>query len=307
MDYNIFKEFSKFNNIKFYDSVHTYFIGDQQVISVTGLIHKFVDEFDEKKWLNIKGEELATSSNFKLNNESHEDSLFRAMSILKNEWTFKNRHGIYEGTLIHKYLENLIANKDVEEDKSGVDGIVTFEDIEKTFFMMKRLVKNFYDDYVKTGILVPVKSELVVGSINHKIAGQIDQLFFDTRINCLVPYDWKTNRILKTASEYKMKHCLNHLESCELNTYSLQLHTYKYLLESQTGIKLHPTPNIVWFNEHNDKPEIIPCVDMTKEVKMMFDFKKDNEEMFNIKAYTRPEIPLYKIEKTVSMADLLNF
>ena len=55
--YEIFKEFSKFNNIKFYDEPHVYFIDDEQVISVTGLIHKFENEFEEEKWLLIKSEE----------------------------------------------------------------------------------------------------------------------------------------------------------------------------------------------------------------------------------------------------------
>jgi hypothetical protein len=306
MNYDIFKEFSKFNNIKFYDEPHVYFIDDTQVISVTGLIHKFTDEFDEAHWLPIKAQERVTAD-FKLIGESDEQALERAKVIVKDEWTFKNRHGIYEGKLIHSYLENLMANKDIAEDKKGIDGIVTFPDIEQTFFMMKKLAYNFYVEYIQSGKLIPVKSELVVGAIELGLAGQIDQLFYNTELQCLQLFDWKTNRKLDLQSRYSMKHCLGHLDACEFNTYSLQLYTYKYLLEKNTGIKLHDKVNIVWFNEHNDNARIIECRDMTKEVQDMLEYKKNNEDQFKVRSYDRPGIPEYKVEQSTSMADLLNF
>lgn len=303
--YDIFKEFSKFNNIKFYDEPHVYFIDDEQVISVTGLIHRFTEEFDEEKWLKIKADERVATTP-QLPGETSEQSFERHKKELKQEWTFKNRHGIYEGKLIHFYLENLMANKDVVEDKSGQD-MVTFSDIEKSFFMMKKLAHNFYRDYIQTGILIPVKSELVVGAKELKLAGQIDQLFYNTELNALQLYDWKTNRKLSRSSNYSMTGPLAHLDSCELNTYSLQLHTYKYLLEKNTNIKLHDKLHIVWFNEYNDNPQIIECRDLSKEVQIMLDYYKANPGLFKIHPYKRPGIPEYTIEKATPMGDLLNF
>ena len=308
MNYEIFKEFSKFNNIKFYDEPHVYFIDDEQVISVTGLIHRFTEEFDEEKWLKIKADERINAAGgiteFSL--ETYDQALERHKKDLKAEWTYKNRHGIYEGRLIHSYLENLMANKDVMEDKSGQD-VVTFDDIEKTFFMMKKLANNFYKKYIETGILIPVKSELVVGAKELKLAGQIDQLFYNTQLNALQLYDWKTNRKLAWTNKYQMKECLSHLDSCELNTYSLQLYTYKYLLEKNTNIKLHEKMYIVWFNEHNDDPQIIECRDMTNEVLKMLEFKEKNPDMFKVRPYVRPSIPEYQLEKATQIGDLLNF
>ena len=306
LNYNIFREFSKFNNIKFYEEPHVYFIDDSQVISVTGLIHKFTDEFDEEKWLHIKAEEFLRDGSFVAKYNSEAQALESAKIILKAEWTYKNRHGIYEGKLVHRYLENIMANKDVLEDTSGNE-MVTFSDIEKTFFMMKKLANDFYREYVQSGILLPVKSELVVGAIELGLAGQIDQLFYNTRLNSLQLYDWKTNRKLDMSSKFSMKHCLSHLDSCEFNTYSLQLYTYKYLLEKNTNIRLNDKLNIVWFNEFNETPNIIECRDMSNEVQMMLEFKKEHEEMFKIRPHTRPGIPEFKIEKASSMEDLLKF
>lgn len=304
--YKIFQEFSKFNNIKFYEEPHVYFIDDLQVISVTGLIHRFTEEFDEEKWLTIKAEERIASSATHHEGETHDQALTRYKSELKKEWTFKNRHGIYEGKLIHRYLENLMANKDVMEDKGGED-MVTFSDIEQSFYMMKKLAYGFYRDYIMSGLLIPVKSELVVGAKELKLAGQIDQLFYNTKLNALQLYDWKTNRKLSRSSNYSMTGCLSHLDACELNTYSLQLHTYKHLLEKNTNIKLHDSLNIVWFNEHNNNPQIIECRDMKKEVQIMLDYHKNNPEMFKIRPYVRPGIPEYNVEKATAMGDLLNF
>ena len=42
----ILKELSVFNNIKYYDEPHTYYINGVKSISCTGLIHKFEEEFE---------------------------------------------------------------------------------------------------------------------------------------------------------------------------------------------------------------------------------------------------------------------
>ena len=43
----ILKELSVFNNIKYYDEPHTYYINGVKSISCTGLIHKFEEEFED--------------------------------------------------------------------------------------------------------------------------------------------------------------------------------------------------------------------------------------------------------------------
>jgi len=306
--YKIFKEFSKFNNIKFYDEPHVYFIDDEQVISVTGLIHRFENEFEEEKWLQIKAEERINASGGITEHslETFDQALARHKADLKKEWTFKNNHGIYEGKLTHFYLENLMANKDVTEDITG-HGVVSFKEIENTYYVIKKHAYSFYKKFIQTGILIPVKSELVVGAKELGLAGQIDQLFYNTQLDALQLYDWKTNRKLGRASNYPMTGPLSHLDSCELNTYSLQLHTYKYLLEKNTDIKLHEKLHIVWFNEHNDDPHVIECRDMSKEVLMMLKYKEENPDLFKVRPYVRPAIPVIQTEKATSMGDLLNF
>ena len=42
----IIKELSVFNNIKYYDEPHTYYIDGEKTISCTGFIHKFEEDFE---------------------------------------------------------------------------------------------------------------------------------------------------------------------------------------------------------------------------------------------------------------------
>ena len=45
----IIKELSVFNNIKYYDEPHTYYIDGEKTISCTGFIHKFEEDFENVK------------------------------------------------------------------------------------------------------------------------------------------------------------------------------------------------------------------------------------------------------------------
>ena len=303
---NIFLELSKFNNVTFFDPGHAYFIGNQQLTSGTSLYKPFQEEFQTEKQLEKK-----VKKNFKDQNiVPTAEQLETEINHLREEWLFANKHGRFEGTLIHKYLEGLFANKDVQEDRSMTYEGLSFSDIENTYFRLKKLAKRFYDTYVVTGILLPVRSEVVIGNAEMGVAGQIDQLFWDTRVNALVMYDWKTSTRVNTGNLYgkgNMKYCLEHLENCDFTKFSLQLSTYKYILESSTNIRLHKDFYVVWFNEQNGEGQLMKCQDLTAEVKDMIAFKKENPELFPMKPFTMPEIPETKSKLAPIMDDLLTF
>ena len=67
---------------------------------------------------------------------------------------------------------------------------------------------------------------------------------------------------------------LSHLPDCELAIYSLQLSTYRYLIEKNTNIKLGDS-YIVWFNEENPSYELIKCGDLRDDiVEVLKDYNK---------------------------------
>ena len=284
---DFFTSISKFNNIKFYDEGHAYYINDKQVISVTGLLERFKYKFDTE---------------LELDKKSEKDGVPK--EVLRAEWDYKREHALYEGTSLHRYLENIFANKDVLEEKNNPH--IRFDQIEKSYFIMKQQAQNFYKDYILSGKLIPVKSEFVVGNEDEETAGQMDQLFWNTEVNALQVWDWKTNGKFRRFSEWgnKYKHCLKHLDECEMNGYSIQLKSYKYLFEKTTGLKLHNDCYIVWFNENNHDYEVIKCIDLDKEVEDIFEYKRNNPKEFTPRHFERPKMP--SIERAVSFNNLLD-
>ncbi len=310
MDVSIFKEFSKFNNVKFFEAPHVYFISDVQTISVTGLIGRFEHGFDEAYWSKKKAlDRIQKLTLLKNDSETDEEHVQRITKVILSEWKYKNEHAKLEGKTLHTYLENIMSNKVVEEVASGP---ITFEEIKDTYYVMKRQANSFYRQYIKTGKLIPIKSELVVGNLDLGICGMIDQIFYNTETGMLQIWDWKTNTKLrkesfssKTIEPTFMKHCLSHIEHCELNTYSIQLGIYKYIIEKSTNLKLDDKCHIVWFNENNENFSLIECKDYKKEIEDMFEFKKNNPELFKVRAWQRPSVP--KPISINSMKNLLNF
>jgi len=280
---------SKFNNIKFYDAGHSYYIGDVQVLSVTGVLERFKKKFQYEEELAKKAEKEGVSK-----------------EILAKEWDYKREHALFEGVQIHRYLENILSNKDVVEERDGND-LVRFDQIERSFFIMKKYAWQFYEDYILSGKLIPVRSEFVVGCGDLETAGQMDELFWNTEVEALQVWDWKTNGKFRFANEYgnKLLHCLSHLDECELAIYSVQLKSYKYLFERATGVKLHKDCFIVWFNEHNQGYKVIKCLDVDDEVMEMFEHKMAHPEDFKPRFFERPTIPVYE-NQAVSFDNLLD-
>lgn len=316
MDVSIFKELAKFNNIKFYEAPHAYFMGDEQMISVTTLLGRFRSEFEYDKLLGLSAQK-AIRERVGVGQED----LDEIKEELAEEWVFENRHACYEGTTVHSYAENLLASKIFEPNISGFEydevrgadkkhysGIVSYSQIEDTCAVMKSHVDDFYNDYIMSGKLIPIKSEMILGNTELKISGMADQLFYNTETETLQIWDWKTNKEFRRTSEYgqMLLHCLNHLEECQMNEYSVQLHIYKHIVEKSTNLKLDADCYIVWFNELNPSYEVIKCKDMRKEVVDVFEFKKNNEAMFVPHTFVRPK-PIEKKEKLTAMDDLLSY
>jgi ATP-dependent exoDNAse (exonuclease V) beta subunit len=121
--------------------------------------------------------------------------------------------------------------------------------------------------------LVPIRSELCVGSSNLGICGMVDQLYYSEPLNGLVIFDWKTNKKIDYVSKYNkwMLDPISHLPECEFTTYSLQLSLYKHIIELETNLKIKGC-YIVWFNEKNDGHKLIQCADLQKEISEMLNY-----------------------------------
>lgn len=254
--------FTRFNSIKFHDDIHKYYLGDKNLISVTTVLHKYQPEFDSYYWSNIKKDELKMTQEEVL-------AYWKALNIKSQ----------VKGSAIHNYAELLFNNKVYKYDNDRAMTLLGSENleilmktgehkIEEEFKVVKGYVDNFYND--SFGKLIPVKTEFVVFDMEWELAGMMDILFWNVKKQCFQIWDWKTNKELNKTSKYKqrLKKALCHLQDCEFEIYSLQLSTYKRILERNTSIKIEGC-FIVWFNECNENYQIIQCNDYSDEINMI--------------------------------------
>ena len=236
---DLFKELDKFSDITFHENVHQYFIGSDQCNSVTSIINTYKKDFEAEKMAFFYGRK---------HNMSQDDVL--------EMWDKQKTEAADTGTHVHKYLEMAISCK-------------RYEDAHLIPDEMMRPSENFMS--MIKGKLIPVKSEVVIGYKPKLICGMLDQLFYNVKADELQIWDYKTNKKFRTKSEYKNKmiNGLEHLEECEMNTYSLQLGIYKKIIEKSTSIKLGDS-YICWINRNKENPVIIKTNPLEDEVNLIW-------------------------------------
>lgn len=265
-DINIMKELAVFNSITYYDEPHKYYIDEEQMISTTTLLHKYKREF--------KTDLIAPKSGKKWQ-DAYEGSITFSPAFVKDVWSWLNLHAVTEGSTLHDYLENKFNNKVFPYPKQKIIDIFGYDAIKETYPTLKEYADNFYKDTL--GKLIPIRAELVMGDPELKLCGMADMLFWNEKEQQYQIWDWKTNTKLNKSSKYgqSLTGILSHLSDCELTLYSLQLSTYRFIVEKNTSIKLGDS-YIVWFNEENSNYEVIKCHDFRKEIKEVIrDYNKN--------------------------------
>jgi len=244
--------FTAFNDVTFYDEPHKYYVDDKQLVSVTTLIGRYHEEFNEDYWSQYKADQFRLSQR----------EIIRA-------WKFINKKGTIKGSAIHDYAENIFQNKKYEYPKQLILNEFGFDPVKIEYDITKKHVDNFYQDV--QGKLIPIRTELVVFDRESLIGGMLDMLFFNVKKGEFQIYDWKTNK--EFTKEMKSRHLtgdLYMLEDSDLEIYSIQLGLYKYIIEKYTGIKLGKS-YIVWFSHNNPSYEIIEAKDRTYYVKKIIE------------------------------------
>jgi hypothetical protein len=247
----ITKELAKFNNIKFHDQEHVYYMNGVKTKSVTSVIGKYKHPFDKDYWSQKKADERGITKE----------------EILK-EWKYKADFSCERGSAFHEFAENYLMNKvfPFPEDRitSALGSKENMLECKEGVFKLIEMFKKFYDD--SHGKLIPVRAEVVGGDEDWGVTGMIDQLFYNEKSKKLEIWDWKTNKAINKSNKWQQfKEPLSHLDVCELNTYSLQLSFYRLIVERNTELSLGDS-YIVWFNENNNEYKVMKCYDFRKEI-----------------------------------------
>lgn len=261
----------KFNEIKFHDDIHKYYLGDKNLISVTTVLHKYQEPFDEYYWSEIKALDYGMTQD-----------------QVRDMWKAWNIKSQVKGSAIHNYTELLFNNKVFKFSQADIDkklghqniailkdfpvlfadkvasGIMTKMEgytIMEEYETVKKFVDKFYRDTFNK--LIPIKTEFIVYDEAWSLAGMMDIIFWNVKKKCFQIWDWKTNKEFTMTNEYQnLKYPLFKLQDCHMNIYSLQLSAYKSIIMRNTDVVIDGL-YVVWFNEINDTYKIIECTDFS--------------------------------------------
>lgn len=279
----------QYGNIAFSEADHVYFdITDttKKYVSVTTLIHKYTNKFDDFFWSAFKAlEKLIPSDYWKVEKKSllstkrfnksildlyniSEDEFNKTQQDILDEWYKKNKESCERGTKIHAELESSFykdPNKAVK--RFGLGGKFTCK---KGYFELD-LEYGIYPEYL---IYRDCPDNIM------HIAGQVDLII--KQGNEITIVDWKTNAKIdqkggfntQTKSTAKMKYPLNNLEDCNYEHYTMQLSTYAWMLQKINPDFIIKDLIIVHF-DHEGNTTTYHCEYKKAEVeRMLRDYKK---------------------------------
>jgi hypothetical protein len=199
-------------NISFEEGPHIYTVMGERgtYTSVTTWNHKHFEPFDSSSVIDklLKSPKMA-------------DPKYKYYGMTKNDiikqWETKRDASASAGTKMHYDIECYYNNNVIQNDSD-----------EYKFFL--NFVKDFPD-------LKPYRTEWMVYHEDAKLSGSIDMIF-ENPDGTLQIYDWKRCEeiVHETAfGKFAKTECIKHLPDTNFWHYSLQLNTYKKILEDKYG------------------------------------------------------------------------
>jgi len=265
-------------NIEFYEEGHIYKIltdPDSKYTSVTTYNHYHFPEFDTDKVI----KNMMNGKNWK---EGHKNWGMTADEI-KQSWSKNGAEASGAGTIMHFDIECFMNQELVDENNNDLkythadllemyeedlrDGKPALNTSEEFGFFLKFVKEN--------PELTPYRTEWLIYNEDLKLSGSIDMVY-ENPDGSLKIYDWKRSKgIAKTNGfdKYALTECISHLPDANFWHYSLQLNTYKAILEEKYGKKVTELYLVV-LHPNNTTYNLIPCADLSTEVSELFEERR---------------------------------
>lgn len=265
-------------NIEFYEEGHIYKIltdPDSKYTSVTTYNHYHFPHFDTDKVI----KNMMNGKNWK---EGHKNWGMTAEEI-KQSWSKNGAEASGAGTIMHFDIECFMNQELVDENNNDLkythadllemyeedlrDGKPALNTSEEFGFFLKFVKEN--------PELTPYRTEWLIYNEDLKLSGSIDMVY-ENPDGSLKIYDWKRSKgITKTNGfdKYAVTECISHLPDANFWHYSLQLNTYKAILEEKYGKKVTDLYLVV-LHPNNTTYDLIPCADLSTEVSELFEERR---------------------------------
>jgi len=270
------------DNILFDEPSHTYTIvtdPDSKYTSVTTWNHSHFPHFDADDIIKkmMKGKSWNPQNKY----------WGKTSDEIKKQWSDNASSVSGAGTDLHFDIE-CFMNQDLinEEDNLPIpykqkDLLEIYEQELEEGIPPPNLSEEwaFFIQFIKDfPHLKPYRTEWTIYDEELKLAGSIDMVYENEEDGTLAIYDWKrAKEITKTSSfnKYGVTECINHLPDTNYWHYSLQLNTYKAILERKYGKKV-TSLYLVRLHPNNSKKtyELIKCADLSKEIQNLFQDRK---------------------------------
>jgi len=216
-----------FKDLSFEPERHIYRANNRTMISVSSMVKKHTEPFDEMYW----AERIAKKRKISVE------------EILK-EWDDKRNIAAENGTNAHLFAETWWTEPKIEPET-----------------LQQEALKKFLEYCISKYDLI--FTELQMYSKKYKYAGTCDLLLWDKENNHVVLMDYKTNFELDKQYDYLLEP-FNYLANTQFNKYQLQLSYYQILLE-EAGIEVKER-YVVWVR-HDGEYELRPCTDFSSILK----------------------------------------
>ena len=155
------------------------------------------------------------------------------------------------------------------EDKEAGDCTINNDTVEWGYFM------GFAEE--QCADKTPYRTEWMVYDKELKLAGSMDMVY-ENEDGTLDIYDWKRAKEIAFSNNFgetSITDCINHVDHANFWHYSLQLNTYKYILERNYGKTIRNMRLVVLHPDADSKNyEVIDCADMATELDSLMDLRR---------------------------------
>ena len=234
-------------HISFDEGPHIYTIdGDSDYTSVTTFNHRHFEEFD--------ADAIITKMMSK-KNWPKSKYFGQTREQIKAGWETNRDAAASAGTKMHFDIE--CYYNDIAHENDSVE-----------YKYFKNFVKAFPD-------LRPYRTEWMVWNKELKLAGSIDMVF-ENPDGSLMIYDWKRSKgIVKSTPwmKYATTECIEHIPDTNFWHYSLQLNTYKALIEKSYG-KTVTDMFLVCLYPENNNYQLLRVPNLQSEVSELFELRR---------------------------------
>lgn len=270
------------SHIKFYERGHKYeIIHDRKskYTSVTTLVHSHFPKFDADAIIDSMMKSKSWGPDHKYWGQTAQQ--------IKTGWTNNGASVSQAGTDMHYEIECFMNNSEVKPNYTHNDLLEHYElHINKTEDKEKDKNKEkesgieweYFMKFIKEHPhLKPYRTEWMIYDEDSKIAGSIDMVY-ENPDGSLSIYDWKRSKEINTTNTYNkfaITDCICHIPDTNFWHYSLQLNTYKTILESKYNkqikdlflVRIHP-------NNEDNTYELLSVPILSKEMEDLFALRK---------------------------------